>query len=156
MGKQAVFINVDETSIPLARPDLKGNIVPGKYSLQQKGKRYKGCLDPRGQHLQPIRHPAVSSASDFEQHTCCDCCESEAGQIVVALQPETVRLVRGKTGWSTAASFVEYLKMLRDALSLWPDIQPILVMDCAPAHLADSVIQAANNQGLLQLFALPN
>ena len=66
----------------------------------------------------------------------------------LSLQPETVRLVRGKTGWSTAASFVKSLKMLRDALSLWPDIQPILVMDCAPAHLAESVVQAASNQGL--------
>ena len=44
MGKQAVFINVDETSISLARPDLKGNIVPGTYSLQQKGKHTRGAL----------------------------------------------------------------------------------------------------------------
>ena len=85
MGKQAVFINVDETSISLARPDLKGNIVP------------------RGQHLQPIRHPAVSSASDFEQHTCC---ESEAGQIVVAP-------AAGNSAIGTGQDWLEYSCFLR-------------------------------------------
>ena len=148
MGKQAVFINVDETSIPLARPDLKGNIVPGKYSLQQKGKRTRGALT----HV-----ASICNRSDIQlclpqvilsnTHVV-TVVSQKLAKSLLPLQPETVRLVRGKTGWSTAASFVEYLKMLRDALSLWPDIQPILVMDCAPAHLADSVIQAANNQGL--------
>ena len=145
MGKQAVFINVDETSISLARPDLKGNIVPGKYSLQQKGKRTRGALTHvasicNRSDIQPCLPQVILSNTHVVSQ--------KLTKSLLPLQPETVRLVRGKTGWSTAASFVEYLKMLRDALSLWPDIQPILVMDCAPAHLADSVIQAANNQGL--------
>ena len=145
MGKQAVFINVDETSISLARPDLKGNIVPGKYSLQQKGKRTRGALTHvasicNRSDIQPCLPQVILSNTHVVSQ--------KLTKSLLPLQPETVRLVRGKTGWSTAASFVDYLKMLRDALSLWPDIQPILVMDCAPAHLADSVIQAANNQGL--------
>ncbi|CAE7721479.1 unnamed protein product [Symbiodinium sp. CCMP2592] len=143
-GKQAVFINVDETSISLARPDLKGNIVPGKCSLQQKGKRTRGALTHvasicNRSDIQPCLPQVILSNTRVVSQ--------KLAKSLLPLQPETVRLVRGKTGWSTAASFVEYLKMLRDALSLWPEIQPILVMDCAPAHLADSVIEAANNQG---------
>ncbi|CAE6911354.1 unnamed protein product [Symbiodinium sp. CCMP2592] len=143
-GKQAVFINVDETSISLARPDLKGNIVPGKCSLQRKGKRTRGALTHvasicNRSDIQPCLPQVILSNTRVVSQ--------KLAKSLLPLQPETVRLVRGKTGWSTAASFVEYLKMLRDALSLWPEIQPILVMDCAPAHLADSVIEAANNQG---------
>ena len=103
MGKQAVFINVDETSISLARPDLKGNIVPGKYSLQQKGMRTRGALTHVASILQPIRHPAVSSASDFEQHTCC---ESEADQIVVAP-------AAGNSAIGTGQDWLEYSCFLR-------------------------------------------
>ncbi|CAE6911373.1 unnamed protein product [Symbiodinium sp. CCMP2592] len=136
-GKQAVFINVDETSISLARPDLKGNIVPGKCSLQQKGKRTRGALTHvasicNRSDIQPCLPQVILSNTRVVSQ--------KLAKSLLPLQPETVRLVRGKTGWSTAASFVEYLKMLRDALSLWPEIQLILVMDCAPAHLADSVI----------------
>ena len=46
----------------------------------------------------------------------------------LSLQPETVRLVRNKTGWRTAASFIKSLEMLQDALSSgWIVPQPILL-----------------------------
>ena len=59
----------------------------------------------------------------------------------------------GNSAIGTGQDWLEYSCFLRKVFKMLPDAL-ILVMDCAPAHLAESKIQAASNQDLL-MFALP-
>ena len=59
---------------------------------------------------------------------------------------------RGKSGWICEETFVNYLNLVADALEPFPSIQPIILMDCASAHLAERVLDLALDRQLYVCF----
>ena len=111
-------------------------------TLQLAKKKFAKLQDPQGRldscysHLQSVRRSASSPTSHLKQPACC-----ESPKCLAAVQPDAVHLWRRQTGWSTVASCAELLKLLRD------NLQPILLIDCAPANLADR-LEVVNAMGL--------
>ena len=48
--------------------------------------------------------------------------------------------------------FVEYLLLVADVFASRPTYQPIILMDCAPAHLGNKVLRAAQTHGFYVCF----
>ena len=68
------------------------------------------------------------------------CSESRMPKLVArafkALPPSRLQLLRGKSSWVTAETFVTILTELQKALQPWlPAVKPILLLDCACPHL---------------------
>ena len=57
-----------------------------------------------------------------------------------------------KSGWVNQDVLVKYLSLVADTLDGFPECQPILIMDCAPAHLGEGVLQIARDRGLFLCF----
>ena len=70
-----------------------------------------------------------------------------------ALPPSRLQLLRGKSSWVTAETFVTILTELQKALQPWlPAVKPILLLDCACPHLPKKVLSFAQKKGLQLLF----
>ena len=85
------------------------------------------------------------------------CSESRMPKLVArafkALPPSRLQLLRGKSSWVTAETFVTILTELQKALQPWlPAVKPILLLDCACPHLPKKVLSFAQKKGLQLLF----
>ena len=85
------------------------------------------------------------------------CSESRMPKLVArafkALPPSRLQLLRGKSSWLTAETFVTILTELQKALQPWlPAVKPILLLDCACPHLPKKVLSFAQKKGLQLLF----
>ena len=65
-------------------------------------------------------------------------------------------LLRTKSTWITSETLIHIFKSLKDCLAPWiPEYKPLLLLDCAGAHLPKAVMRAARGCGI-QLVYIPS
>ena len=72
-------------------------------------------------------------------------------QVSAAVDP-SVHFWSERSGWMSQAVLIQYLSLLVDVLDGLPHLQGILVMDCAPAHMGQAVLEFAKDHGLKVCF----
>ena len=74
---------------------------------------------------------------------------------IAALPATQLRILRRKSAWNTSEVMVAIIKDVSKTLQPVLDagnVQPVLLLDCAPAHLPLPVMQAASDCGIQLLF----
>ena len=72
-------------------------------------------------------------------------------QAAAAASP-VLRIWAEKSGWVNERIMARYLSLVADVLDGFPQLLPIIILDCAPAHLCESVLQVAKERGLRLCF----
>eukprot|EP00434_Breviolum_minutum_P031467 symbB.v1.2.027829.t1/scaffold2882.1/size68066/1 len=150
-GKQILYLNLDETSIPYTMKPL-----PGCVSLQDRRRRMKvKKQDVRG----ALTYVSIiCDSKDIQGHLPHYLIGSEAKitkkflRAQQALPQTALRVLRRKSAWTTSADLVLILKELATVLKSWPALQPVLLLDAAPSHLPKSVMQTAKRCKIQLLF----
>jgi hypothetical protein len=145
--RPALFINLDETSVPFCFGKARGLVV--KQHLWPSGKPPQQPLSRSAQRTN-ITHIALSTHRTDIQ--------AKLPQIFVGnhhiftkslmeyasnVSSNTAMFWRMKSGWNTTDLMIYVLTALSVALQEFPEVQPILIMDCAKIHLAQAVLQHA-------------
>lgn len=150
-GKQILYLNLDETSIPYTMKPL-----PGCVSLQDRRHRMKvKKQDVRG----ALTYVSIiCDSKDIQCHLPHYLIGSEAKitkkflRAQQALPQTSLRVLRRKSAWTTSADLVLILKELATVLKSWPTLQPVLILDAAPSHLPKTVMQTARRCKIQLLF----
>jgi len=144
--KRPLIINMDETGIPLFLGDARGNIWhPGKRACQQKPLLRQHAT--RQQMRSQITHVAL--ICDDQQLQChmpqilVGDHVSLPAKVLADLQLRddgNLFVLRLKSRWTDAALMLHIVKCLNWTLGpLMDDIDPVLLLDCCPAHLHPDV-----------------
>ena len=145
-GKTPLLLSLDETCVLLDAQDRRGNCVR--------------CLSKfKVPHLARARAAVTHVAIVCDRADVQPCLPQyilsnkrviTASLLRTALphKPAAVQILRGQSGWSTAATMCSVLNCLADELEAWPGLQPIVCLDAAPAHLHRSVALTAKSRGL--------
>lgn len=152
-GREAVFLNFDETSVSQWWLQQKGCVVkkpkwrdgqPPQAQVpanRRRGAITLGAVITHRSDLQPLLPQLVLGNAHVLPKSFCLELEGVASPLL--------HVWHGKTGWICEATLVKYLSLLADAFNAaLPNCQPIIVMDCAPAHLGESVLRLARDRGL--------
>ena len=157
-SKPVLWLNFDETAVAWSPEALRGCVVSRKeWKGQVKGPHRKVRKDrQRGKYTY-----------------CATICDNSAVQAVLpqfligksthlpkklvkafhALPSTQLQLLREKSSWVTSETMLQMLKELKQALlPFLGTMRPILLLDCANAHLAKPVIQGAKKMGIQLLF----
>ena len=152
-----VFINLDETSVERLVPHRFGNVVrvpregPGAAAVYERISR----RDTHG-HLTLVG--LVTATAEIQQYLLQflllkDANSSVAERAAFAAVPAPLEWFRGSAGWVTAANFPAILTRIRRAVHVRrPRCTIVLVLDCAPQHLADNVINHARRLRIVLLY----
>ncbi len=70
------------------------------------------------------------------------------------MAPSKVKFWRRRSSWNTSFLMLDILTELALAMTEFPSLQPILVMDCASIHLAKRVFRRASALGIWILVVL--
>ena len=153
LSKPVLWLNFDETAVARSPEALRGCVVSRKeWKGQVKGPHRKVRKDrQRGKYTY-----------------CATICDNSAVQAVLpqfligksthlpkklvkafhALPSTQLQLLREKSSWVTSETMLQMLKELKQALlPFLGTMRPILLLDCANAHLAKPVIQGAKKNG---------
>eukprot|EP00438_Fugacium_kawagutii_P006369 Skav220756 [mRNA] locus=scaffold2521:29705:30751:+ [translate_table: standard] len=151
--RRPVFVNLDETSIPLHLPLNRGLVCKraAKLGLCQQRPCKRGAV---------TLCAAITDASDIQPYL---------PQLVLGARAILSRgFVRGaqdrvsprlllkpcRSGWMTQASSCDYVEDIAAALDMFDGVQGILVFDCCPAHLSTQLLQTLSEHSLLAVFVL--
>ena len=146
-GKEPLFINLDETSVPLEFTHGRGNVVTriGGRKIKDLPKQRASrtamrcffthvsmvCSDTTVQPLLP--QVLFIAANHLSWRLWAD---------IQRILPSNVFVRRQKSGWSNVEQHLVILKVLKLALEpVLGVMQPILSFDCAPIHLQPAVIE---------------
>ena len=143
-----IRINMDESSVPLVPPALRG-VVMRRWRSRRFARpgRFRA-----GRHLTRMNLTYVAFVSDDAE------LNRHLPQVVLGrkgillqrdfrelfeLAPDTVYLSRTDTGWATGPTIREIFELLIAVLQQQrPDHAYVLVMDCAPSHLEiETIVQ---------------
>ena len=152
-----VFINLDETSVERLVPHRFGNVVrvpregAGAAAVYERISR----RDTHG-HLTLVG--LVTATAELQQYLPQlllpkDANLSVAERAAFAAVPAPLEWFRGSAGWVTAANFPAILTRIRRAVhGRRPRCVIVLVLDCAPQHLADNIINHARRLRIVLLY----
>ena len=152
-GKEPLFLNLDETSISQWWSQPKGCVVSRK--------RWRDGVPPKAGVPANRRRGAVTLCALITHKT--------------DVQPFLPQLVLGNkrilppsfcaevsagpakfwseaSGWMTHAVLLRYLSLLTEVLHGLPQYRPVLIMDCAPAHMSAEILAFARDNGLRLCF----
>lgn len=145
VGKQPVFLNLDETSISHSFHGAKGYFA--KHLL--KSRRAKTRIrkkDLRGS----VSHVAIIADRPDVQKRLPQVFIGNKHRFtlglmaeVVGITPESVHLFRRKSSWNNIENMIFVLGLLAEALEHFPDLQAILALDTVPCHIAPRILKKA-------------
>lgn len=146
--QRPLLLNLDETSICLARPKTKGLISPGgatskigkERSLARLCFTYVAviCDDSRVQPYLP--QFLLGNGRWMTKKTLSTCAVAANLRVKIA-----------KSAWNSKTSMLWMLHEIKTSLADF-DVQPILHLDCCPVHIQKAVVQEAQR---LQLPLVP-
>lgn len=150
-GRLPVYINLDETNVAYSYHSARGWM-----RLGMKPKVNIPSRDRRGS----ITHVAlVSNVLCVQQHLpqMLICNTRRLSKTLLSrlrrTKPANVVLLRRASSWNNAGLMRYLLQLLGDVFRrAFADYQAVLVMDCAPMHLVQSVVREARLQ---QIWLLP-
>ena len=145
-GREPIFFNFDETSVSQWWLQPKGCVV--------KKQKWRNGVPPQARVPTNRRRGAVTFGVMLPQLVLGNkhvlplslCAELEG------VASPLLHVWRGKSGWICEETFVNYLNLVADALEPFPSIQPIILMDCASAHLGERVLDLALDRQLYVCF----
>lgn len=149
-GKTALVLNLDETSVPYAFSNRRGNVVAGAAA---HGKVKRG--DTRGAvtHVAIITHDSAVQAR-LPQYIIGNHHKFTLPFMTAAnlIKPNNVVLLRQKSAWNSLEVMRRVLANLSETLLQFPQYQPILVMDTASCHTNARLVRAAGALGIWIAF----
>jgi hypothetical protein len=154
LGKEPLFLNLDESSMPVVFTNGKGNImvVNGRRAWQTEGRqRVRGnelrinftflaliCNVPALQPLMPQVFFVASSALRVP-----------AWNALCATLPPNVYVKRMPSAWNSSRQHLLIMRLLRLILEpLMANYQPILYFDTAPCHMDVSILEVLHELGI--------
>ena len=152
-GKEPLFLNLDETSISQWWSQPKGCVVlrkrwrdgvPPKAGVPANRRRGAVTLCALITHktdVQPFLPQLVLGNKRILPPSFC--AEVSAG---------AVKFWSEASGWMTHPVLLRYLSLLTEVLHGLPQYQPVLIMDCAPAHMSGEIFAFARDNGLKLCF----
>ena len=155
-GKTPLFLNLDETSISQWWSQPKGVValrprwregMPPHAAVPANRRRGAVTLCALLTHrtdVQPLLPQLVLGNRHVLPRAFC-------AQMSAAVDP-SVHFWSERSGWMSQAVLIQYLSLLVDVLDGLPHLQGILVMDCAPAHMGQAVLEFAKDHGLKVCF----
>ena len=158
-GKEALFVNLDETSVSRASPDAKGLIVSKRWWPGNSRPCQKICRKDRRSmvtHVGMCTHrtdvqpllPQVFIGNYY-------CFPLALMTAIAGMLTGRVQFWRRTSSWNTAALMLEILAELSAAPAGRPEFQIILVLDSASIHLTLAVIRKATELGIWLLVVPP-
>ncbi|CAJ1384733.1 unnamed protein product [Effrenium voratum] len=156
--KQIVFLNLDETSVGFNMTPLAGCVaaacVQRGLRLRAKVKKenlrgamsYVALICDSAELQGKLPHYLIGSTVRLTKTIM---------KGIAALPATQLRILRRKSAWNTSEVMVAIIKDVSKTLQPVLDagnVQPVLLLDCAPAHLPLPVMQAASDCGIQLLF----
>jgi len=151
-GQRLLLMNMDETGIPLFMGNCAGNVHARVRSLKSTQPQQKERTQHATRHQLrgQITHAAII-ADDLEiQRLLPQVLVGDhhllPARTVTALRdalPANVRLLRLKSRWMDAPLMQAILREIALVLRGRPNIKPVLLLDCCPAHLQEPVLRTA-------------
>ena len=152
IGREPVFINLDETSVSKAMPGARGMVVgkpwwPGEVRPQQRVP--KKDLRSMITHVGLCTHrtdlqgklPQIFIGNHY-------CFTPDLMARASQVAPGKVKFWRRTSSWNNSRLMSDILLEIALVLTEFPGLQPILVFDCASIHLPSSVLRTANALGI--------
>ena len=154
--KRVVFVNVDETSVPMQYPANTGYlhiptgtsrkkvVATEQASTLSKRRAYMSLVamlsdDPCAQRLLP--QVLVSNKRLLSEAT-----HAQLSERVGNCANQFVW--RRQSAWVDAAAMVQILHLLRGSLEpIWLQVHVVLLLDCCPVHASQKVVAAAGRLG---------
>ena len=152
IGLEAVFINLDETAVSKASPGAVGMVVSKQWwpgAARPVQRMPKKDLRSMITHVGLCTHrsdlQAVLPQIFIGNHYCFT---TDLVQHVGQVAPGRVKFWCRKSSWNNSELMCDILREIALALTGFPSIQPILVMDCAGIHLTARILQTASALGI--------
>ena len=155
-GREPLFLNFDETSIaqwwsqPVGCVAMKRRWLNGVApqvavpTNRRRGSVTLGALITHRTDLQPLLPQLLLGNKHVLSRAFC-------AEVKAVVSP-SLHVWAEKSGWVNQDVLVKYLSLVADTLDGFPECQPTLLMDCAPAHLGEGVLQIARDRGLFLCF----
>lgn len=143
-AKEPVFINLDETSVARAWPQVRGNIVkPRLWFRKGRGPAAKAKLKTirtAVTHVALVCHkPEVQAV--LPQIFIGNEVAFPAGELLTCSKPSVVQFWRSKSSWNSVEHMQRVIREIAAVFVAFPSMQPILILDAAPIHLHTSVLE---------------
>lgn len=143
-GKQVLFINMDETSIPYAFGEQRGNIAKSSRRLGVAAVGKKSELRGAVTHVAFITHDTTVQPKlpqiiigNTRRFT------PDLLSVMADRKPNNVVLIRAKSAWNTTLHMMRIIGLLGAALQEFPQFQPVLVLDTASCHTTPRLVRCA-------------
>ena len=157
-----LWLNVDETSVRV-HPRVGPGLVVGRQHWQGAQPKasirkadYRAAVTYIGlicseREIQPtLPQVILGSTQRFPQKLLRQLFEADLANIHYF---ENVHFWARSSSWQTAETFKCFLELLADALLPWrASFYPVLLLDCAPSHIAECVMKSAQSLRLRLVF----
>jgi hypothetical protein len=154
LGKQPLFLNLDESSMPIVFTNGKGNImvVNGRRAWQTEGRQQVRSADMRINFtfLAFICNvPALQPLMPQIFFVAASALRVPAWNALCANLPANVYVKRMPSAWNSSRQHLLIMRLLRLILGpLMEDYQPILYFDTAPCHMDVSIFEVLHELGI--------
>ena len=130
----------------MKRSRWKGGVAPRAPvpASRRRGAVTFGALVTHRTDLQPLLPQVVIGNKHVLPQALC-------AEVKEAVSP-VVHVWAEKSGWMCERLLVKYLALVADVFDSRPACQPIVLLDCAPAHLGEAVLRVAQERGLYICF----
>ena len=154
-NKEALAVNLDETSVGYAFHGAKGNIARSAAGPTGRPTAHA----PRAQLRGAVAHVALLTHNTQIQSLLPQVFIGNKAKFTRALldvvqerQPPHVHFIRAVSAWNNGVVMQQVLELLASALAPHPQFQLILVLDTAKCHLAHDVLSRARALGIWLCF----
>jgi hypothetical protein len=156
IGREPLFLNLDETAVPQSSPDAIGMVVRKRWWPAKKRPVQRV---PKSKRRGMVTHVGLVTHNSTVQGRLPQivvgnkrCFTPEMMNAAVRSAPAKVKFWRKKSSWVNTEIMLDILREIALTVAEFPELQPILVMDCAPVHLARQVLDRA---AVLGIWILP-
>ena len=155
-GKEPLFINLDETAVPMCSPSARGMLVSKRWW----GKRGRPCqkLSLKVRRSMVTHVGLCTHRSDVQGRLPQifigneRCFTQEFMDSISSDFPKKVKFWRRKSSWNNSELMESILLEIHNVMKEFPNFQPILAMDAAKIHWAARVVKRAAD---LNIWLLP-
>ena len=130
----------------MKRSRWKGGVAPRAPvpASRRRGAATFGALVTHRTDLQPLLPQVVIGNKHVLPQALC-------AEVKEAVSP-VVHVWAEKSGWMCERLLVKYLALVADVFDSRPACQPIVLLDCAPAHLGEAVSPCSSRARPLHMF----
>ena len=155
-GKRVVYVNLDETSVPMMYPAGQGYVhIPSGTSRRGVLSGEQPCsLAQRRSYMSLVAMLSddVDVQSRLPQVLMSNrrlLPDSALEELKKALGDSERKFVwRRQSAWVDASAMIRILQLLRESLQpIWQNIHVVLLLDCCPVHASKKVVATAGRLG---------